>query len=285
MTAARRPLADRVEVAAPGAAAFAARALGHMPAPVRRRALLAAFDRARDAFNRGDLEAVFALFAADVEYVPPPPLYQGEPLRGRAAVLEFWRDVFARYESSAIENLSLEEAAPGRFVRRARLVHRPGQGGNALAYSIVQTTELAAGRVVRQLNALDSQHGGAPVQEGLADAGATFLVMHESPELDEFESLVADAIDRLPNEFQEVLAKVPVVVSDLGAETHAYGQYYGDGVARERFEDRIVIYRDTLERDFGHDPELLSRQVERTLRHELAHHLGWGERGVGGLGL
>lgn len=26
----------------------------------------------------------------------------------------------------------------------------------------------------------------------------------------------------------------------------AYGQYYGDGIARERYEDRIVIYRDTL---------------------------------------
>jgi predicted Zn-dependent protease with MMP-like domain len=104
-------------------------------------------------------------------------------------------------------------------------------------------------------------------------------------EPDEFESLVADAIDALPEEFQEVLASVPVIVSDLGAEERAYGQYFGDGVARGRYEDRIVIYRDTLERDFGHDRELLARQVERTLRHELAHHLGWGERGVGGLGL
>jgi predicted Zn-dependent protease with MMP-like domain len=102
---------------------------------------------------------------------------------------------------------------------------------------------------------------------------------------DEFESLVADAIDALPDEFQRVLERVAVVVSDCGAEEHAYGQYFGDGVARERYEDRIVIYRDTLERDFGHDRELLARQVERTLRHELAHHLGWNERGVGGLGL
>jgi predicted Zn-dependent protease with MMP-like domain len=109
--------------------------------------------------------------------------------------------------------------------------------------------------------------------------------MSNASELDEFESLVVDAIDRLPDEFQEVLAKVAVVVSDRGAEAHAYGQYYGDGVAHERYEDRIVIYRDTLERDFGHDRDLLARQVERTLRHELAHHLGWGERGVGGLGL
>jgi predicted Zn-dependent protease with MMP-like domain len=104
-------------------------------------------------------------------------------------------------------------------------------------------------------------------------------------ETGEFEGLVADAIDALPVEFQEVLETVAVVVSDLGTEHHAYGMYYGDGVTRERYEDRIVIYRDTLERDFGHDRELLARQVERTLRHELAHHLGWDERGVGGLGL
>ena len=80
----------------------------------------------------------------------------------------------------------------------------------------------------------------------------------DATDLDEFESLVVDAIDRLPDEFQEVLAKVAVVVSDLGAEVHAYGQYFGDGVARERYEDRIVIYRDTLERDFGHDRDLLA---------------------------
>jgi predicted Zn-dependent protease with MMP-like domain len=107
----------------------------------------------------------------------------------------------------------------------------------------------------------------------------------DDPDLEAFETLVADALDALPDEFQKVLEKVAVVVSDLGAEARAYGQYFGDGVARERYEDRIVIYRDTLERDFGHDRELLARQVERTLRHELAHHLGWDERGVGGLGL
>jgi predicted Zn-dependent protease with MMP-like domain len=107
----------------------------------------------------------------------------------------------------------------------------------------------------------------------------------EGPGLDEFETMVVDAIDRLPDQFQEVLAKVAVVVSDRGAEARAYGHYFGDGVAREQYEDRIVIYRDTLVRDFGHDRALLARQVERTLRHELAHHLGWNEEGVAGLGL
>jgi predicted Zn-dependent protease with MMP-like domain len=104
-------------------------------------------------------------------------------------------------------------------------------------------------------------------------------------EPDSFEALVADAIDALPEEFQRLLERVAVVVSDLGTERRAYGEYFGDGVAAERYEDRIAIYRDTLERDFGHDRELLARQVEQTLRHELAHHLGWDEGGVGGLGL
>ena len=107
----------------------------------------------------------------------------------------------------------------------------------------------------------------------------------EGEELDAFESLVADAIDALPEEFQRLLADVPVVVSELGSEQQAYGEYFGDGVALDGFEDRIVIYRDTLERDFGHDRARLAREVERTLRHELAHHLGGGESDVDRLGL
>jgi predicted Zn-dependent protease with MMP-like domain len=104
-------------------------------------------------------------------------------------------------------------------------------------------------------------------------------------EQNEFDTLVADAIDELPEDFRAALEQVPVVVSRLGAEHHAYGHYYGDTIARDNYEERIVIYQDTLERDFGHDPEVLRAQVTRTLRHEVAHHLGWGEKGVRGLGL
>ena len=100
-----------------------------------------------------------------------------------------------------------------------------------------------------------------------------------------FDELLKEAVDALPDEFRELLERVPVVVSHLGSEHHAYGHYFGDTVARDNYPDRIVIYRDTIERDFGHDPELLRGQIERTLRHELAHHLGWNERGVRGLGL
>jgi predicted Zn-dependent protease with MMP-like domain len=101
----------------------------------------------------------------------------------------------------------------------------------------------------------------------------------------DFDLLVAEAIDRLPEDFQRLLDTVPVVVSHRGAENRAYGHYFGDTVARDDYPDRIVLYQDTLERDFGYDPDLLRAQVERTLRHELAHHLGWRERGVRELGL
>jgi predicted Zn-dependent protease with MMP-like domain len=109
---------------------------------------------------------------------------------------------------------------------------------------------------------------------------------------EDFRALVRSAIDELPLEFHRALEHVAIVVSDGGAAVRtgrgrrgAYGLYQGDTIVQNYFHDRIVIFRDTLMRDFGHDPELLREQVRRTVRHELAHHLGWDERGVGGLGL
>jgi predicted Zn-dependent protease with MMP-like domain len=101
----------------------------------------------------------------------------------------------------------------------------------------------------------------------------------------EFDLLVMQALDDLPEEFRAVLDHTPVVVSNRGHEYNAYGHYIGGTIARDTFPDRIVIYQDTLQRDFGHDPDLLRAQVERTVRHELGHHLGWDEPGVRGLGL
>ena len=101
----------------------------------------------------------------------------------------------------------------------------------------------------------------------------------------EFDELVIEALDDLPERFQELLRETPVIVSRRGAEFGAYGHYIGGTIARDGFADRIVIYQDTLERDFGHDPVLLRAQVERVVRHEVAHHLGWDEAGVRGLGL
>jgi predicted Zn-dependent protease with MMP-like domain len=103
---------------------------------------------------------------------------------------------------------------------------------------------------------------------------------------EDFAELVREAMDELPDLLQRALERnVAVVISNGGRRAGAYGLYHGDGVARDDVPDRIVIYRDTLRRDFGHDPDLLRHEVTRTVRHELAHHLGADELGVRDLGL
>jgi predicted Zn-dependent protease with MMP-like domain len=101
----------------------------------------------------------------------------------------------------------------------------------------------------------------------------------------DFEELVREALDDLPDLLLRALEHVAVVISDKGRRHRAYGLYQGDTVARDDVPDRIVIFRDTLLRDFGDDPDELRAQVTRTVRHELAHHLGADELGVRELGL
>jgi predicted Zn-dependent protease with MMP-like domain len=103
----------------------------------------------------------------------------------------------------------------------------------------------------------------------------------------DFEELVRDALDELPDLLRALVQNhnVAVVISDGGRRMRAYGLYHGDGATRDDVPDRIVIYRDTLRRDFGHDPQLLRDQVTKTVRHELAHHVGFDELGVRDLGL
>ena len=101
----------------------------------------------------------------------------------------------------------------------------------------------------------------------------------------DFAMLVREALDDLPDLLIRALGHVAVVVSDDGRRYHAYGLYQGDTVAGDVHHDRIVIFRDTLLRDFGDDPDELREQVTRTVRHELAHHLGADELGVRDLGL
>jgi predicted Zn-dependent protease with MMP-like domain len=113
---------------------------------------------------------------------------------------------------------------------------------------------------------------------------------HEFMDLDplddqDFEELVRDALDDLPDLLRNALAHVAVVISDGGRRAGAYGLYEGGSVSRDDTHDRIVVFRDTLRRDFGHDADELRDQVTRTVRHELAHHVGFDELGVSRLDL
>ncbi len=140
------------------------------------------------------------------------------------------------------------------------------------------------------------RHSEELAREGLSvdPEESEFMALDPLDDTD-FEELVRDALDDLPDLLRNALAHVAVVISDGGRSAiggtadrparGAYGLYQGGTVAREDVHDRIVIFRDTLRRDFGHDPDLLRAQVTRTVRHELAHHVGFDELGVSRLDL
>jgi predicted Zn-dependent protease with MMP-like domain len=130
------------------------------------------------------------------------------------------------------------------------------------------------------------RHSEQLAREGLAADPEEVEFMELDPLDDrDFEELVRDALDDLPDLLRNALAHVAVVISDSGRRRRAYGLYEGDSVARDRAHQRIVIFRDTLRRDFGSDPQRLRDEVTRTVRHELAHHVGFDELGVSRLDL
>jgi predicted Zn-dependent protease with MMP-like domain len=99
-----------------------------------------------------------------------------------------------------------------------------------------------------------------------------------------FEELVGEAIDLVPEEFEEAFEEVAIVVEDR-APAHM-GRLYGlyEGVPLTHPESsgfgqlpaRISIYMEPLVRDFP-DARDLVEQVRITVLHELGHHLGMDE--------
>lgn len=121
------------------------------------------------------------------------------------------------------------------------------------------------------------------------DRGHRFDPVHNESD---FEELVRSALDELPSDVLRSLEEVAIVISEQGAQEHAYGYYRGITAGNRRaawvgvgHPEEIVIFRDTLIRDFGHDPDLLQAEVRQTVRHEVGHYLGLDEEGVRRRGL
>ncbi len=105
---------------------------------------------------------------------------------------------------------------------------------------------------------------------------------------DSFELQVQAALDGLPPAIARLLDNVAVVIAELprpdqsaGADDPdgwLYGIYEGTpltewGADDVPFPNVITLFRVPLLEDFA-DPEELTRQIERTVVHELAHHAG-----------
>jgi predicted Zn-dependent protease with MMP-like domain len=113
----------------------------------------------------------------------------------------------------------------------------------------------------------------------------------------DFEAAVRAVLDALPTEVENKLVGVAITVSDDGAANHAYGMFVPGAQSLSQVgrwfpwgeindaPDLIVIYRDTLTRDFGKDQALLHAKIIETVRHEVGHALRLDEAGVRKLGL
>ena len=97
----------------------------------------------------------------------------------------------------------------------------------------------------------------------------------------DFERLVDEALDALPDDIAAQLSNVAVTVEDEPPPgSRLLGLYHGvpwgsrgPGYAGV-LPDKITIYRGPIERMTGGDPERLREQVRRTVLHEIAHHFG-----------
>ena len=102
-----------------------------------------------------------------------------------------------------------------------------------------------------------------------------------APDADQFDRLISEALDTLPDDIAAVMSNVAVTVEDepppgqpllglyQGVPLGSRGPYYS-GV----LPDKITIYRGPIERISGSDPESLRKLVRRVVLHEIAHHFG-----------
>jgi predicted Zn-dependent protease with MMP-like domain len=117
----------------------------------------------------------------------------------------------------------------------------------------------------------------------------------------EFERLVAEAIDSLPERFRRRLANVDVVVEDeptpednavagLPSDEPLFGLYQGTPLTQRTslygmvLPDKISIFRGPITR-FCHSKREMRAEVRQTIVHEFAHHFGISDEELDELGL
>jgi len=103
---------------------------------------------------------------------------------------------------------------------------------------------------------------------------------------DEFEELVADALDSIPEDLGEEMDNIVVVVEDrptpeqLSEHGVLLGLYEGIDLTQRGpidyagvMPDRITIFKEPL-CEIAHDRDDLAEQVRVTVLHEVGHYFG-----------
>lgn len=98
---------------------------------------------------------------------------------------------------------------------------------------------------------------------------------------DAFDNLVADALDRIPDELARLMDNVVVLVEDEppADDPDLLGLYVGTPLTERGSEytfhapDQVFVFRGPLLR-MCEDLEDLAEEIEITVVHEIAHHFG-----------
>ena len=105
-----------------------------------------------------------------------------------------------------------------------------------------------------------------------------------------FELLVAQAIENLPDEFQERLENIDIVVADIPTREQLkslggrrgetlLGLYEGIPLTRRSLgygfviPDKVTIFQRPIESMCKNDAQIIT-EVQRVVQHEIAHHFG-----------
>jgi len=135
------------------------------------------------------------------------------------------------------------------------------------------------------------QRAQIPQLRDLGPLGIITIMQRE-----EFEKLVAQAIDEIPAEFLAQLKNVAIVVEDEPSEEQIkklrlrkdmtlLGLYEGVPLTRRNagygmvLPDKISIFKNSIEL-VARTPEEIKKLAQDTVRHEIAHHFGSGEAGA-----
>lgn len=112
---------------------------------------------------------------------------------------------------------------------------------------------------------------------------------------DDFEQLVSEALDNLPEKFGKKLNNVSVVVEEWPTRTDLYaagihhGTLFGlyQGIPQTKrtqyagvLPDKISIFAGPMLMLYGNDVEAIRNQVKKTVLHEVGHHFGMSEEEI-----
>ena len=113
-------------------------------------------------------------------------------------------------------------------------------------------------------------------------------------ELEEFEDVVNETLERLPSKFRKILReeeieilpreKVPVAVRERFPKKIVFGVFIGVSRKDKRTfsvqtePTRIELYKESFEKVYGNRiTDVIKERIAQTVIHEIAHYFGFNE--------